>query len=545
MKKKGFTLIELLAVIVILAIIALIVTPVVSNIILSARKAANARSVEGHIKNIEYAIVQKAFEEGTGDLSSYDPITDEPTLRATLTLPESDKIICDELTISNGTVVNAKGCKIGDWDEPFNYTEGSGASTGESSGSSNGGNPTNNYVDAILNGADPVLGNGLIPVTIDNDGTVKKANTENEWYNYGNKVWANAVILKDNTVAYENGDTIPENNIDAYFVWIPKFKYKLFDEGNYTTVLGSAPATSSAQTIDIVFDLVNTTDSDTSCSTPLTSGDIGNCAVDKYMTHPSFITMNVNGYWVGKFEPSGTTSDLDVKPNAPTLRTPTLGEFFTSMYNYNRSLESHMMKNTEWGAVTYLSLSNYGINGEVRINNNSQYVTGCAATVAATTYSNRKQSDHSEGYISECENEYNTSIGYLASTTGNISGIYDMSGGAWEYVAGYKDGSTGSSGLTPSDYDSKYFDVYNSSSSTYSYNYRILGDATGEMGPLYNLNWVYKSNWFGDSASFLSFDPWFVRGGTYYDGVLAGQTYFNAGSGGNGNSYSARLVLAP
>ncbi|MEG1142957.1 MAG: hypothetical protein RSE41_11055, partial [Clostridia bacterium] len=31
---------------------------------------------------------------------------------------------------------------------------------------------------------------------------------------------------------------------------------------------------------------------------------------------------------------------------------------------------------------------------------------------------------------------YNTAGGYLASTTGNISGIYDMSGGAWEYVAG-------------------------------------------------------------------------------------------------------------
>ena len=362
--------------------------------------------------------------------------------------------------------------------------------------------------------------------------------------NYGEKRWATAVILKSSD-NYIEGQTIPESNIDAYFVWIPKFKYKLFDMGNYTTTGNSKPSTSIARTIDIVFDTVNTVDSDTSCATPLISGESGNCAVDKYMTHPSFITMNVNGYWVGKFEPSGTTSDLDVKPNASILRTPTLGEFFTSMYDYNRSLDSHMMKNTEWGAVAYLSLSNYGINGEVRINNNSQFVTGCAATVAATTYDNRKQSDHSEGYIGECENAYNTSIGYLASTTGNISGVYDIAGGAWEYVAGYVDGNLGSSGLTPSNYDSKYFDVYNSSSSSFSYNYRILGDATGEIGPFYNVNWVYRSNWFNDSASFLSFDPWFVRGGNYYNGIVAGQTNFTGGSGGNGNSYSARLVLAP
>ena len=49
MKKKGFTLIELLAVIVILAIIALIITPIVSDIIKSSSKAAAMRSVEGYI----------------------------------------------------------------------------------------------------------------------------------------------------------------------------------------------------------------------------------------------------------------------------------------------------------------------------------------------------------------------------------------------------------------------------------------------------------------------------------------------------------------
>nr|MBP3259008.1 prepilin-type N-terminal cleavage/methylation domain-containing protein [Bacilli bacterium] len=131
MNKKGFTLIELLAVIVILAIIALIVTPVVSNIISSAKKAANARSVEGHVKNIEYAIIQKAFEEGTGDLGIYNVAAPGGALSASVDalLPDGDKITCEKYTIVNGTVTKAETCTAEGWGtgNTFNYAEGSGA----------------------------------------------------------------------------------------------------------------------------------------------------------------------------------------------------------------------------------------------------------------------------------------------------------------------------------------------------------------------------------------------------------------------------------
>lgn len=64
MNKKGFTLIELLAVIVVLAIIALIATPIVMNTIKKAQEGANARSVEGYMKAYEAAYYEYMLANG-------------------------------------------------------------------------------------------------------------------------------------------------------------------------------------------------------------------------------------------------------------------------------------------------------------------------------------------------------------------------------------------------------------------------------------------------------------------------------------------------
>ena len=53
MKKRGFTLIELLAVIVVLAIIALIATPLVLNTIEDARKGSAKSSGYTYIRELE------------------------------------------------------------------------------------------------------------------------------------------------------------------------------------------------------------------------------------------------------------------------------------------------------------------------------------------------------------------------------------------------------------------------------------------------------------------------------------------------------------
>ena len=387
----------------------------------------------------------------------------------------------------------------------------------------------------------PNISSGMIPVVYDyGKEAFVKADTSN-WYNYNNKEWANIVILKDKTINYETDEVIPESNVDGYFVWIPRYKYQIFNLGNYTSAINSKPSASVAQEIKIVFESKNT------------SKSTGN-TVGSYLTHPAFTlgSEELDGIWVAKYETSGTTSKINVLPNATSLRNINVKTMFELSYNYERSLDSHMMKNTEWGAVAYLSHSKYGINSEIRINNSSAYTTGCAATTPALNYVKKEQSNHTEGYYNGCENAYNTPVGVLASTTGNISGIYDMSGGSIEIMAAYRENTYGNSGFDESSiskYDSKYFDIYPVNSTTISYNNRILGDATGELGPFY----AYKDNdnynrnhstWYNDYAQFIeSSSPWVIRGGYYYIGTLSGIFNFNRSSGVSNGENSFRLVL--
>ncbi len=385
-----------------------------------------------------------------------------------------------------------------------------------------------------LNGAEPVINGELIPVELDNNGVVTYSDKSESWYNYCEQKWANAIILVDNpSKQYNVGDVIIEDDIESYFVWIPRYRYKLFHT-NQADGTEAKLSESIAQEIEIEFE-----SKDTQASTGSKDGE--------WLTHPAFTNFDVNGIWVGKFEEgykgatnassaavnSSDPTKIQVKPNVYSWRGSTVGNFFKAMYNYNRGLDSHMMKNTEWGALAYLSHSKYGINDEVRINNNSNYLTGYAATTrdsSASTSNNQP---------------YNTETGYLASTTGNITGIYDMSGGSWEYVAGYRSNTVGESGLTVSEINStyqKYIDIYPSNSSAISYSKRILGDATGETGPFYQSGSWFYNNWYMNFSRFVeSSKPWFHRGDSL--GEKAGIFAFERHTGNAYSGNAARLVL--
>ena len=132
----------------------------------------------------------------------------------------------------------------------------------------------------------------------------------------------------------------------------------------------------------------------------------------------------ITGIWVGKFEATGTYSNGDaskvsVKPGLVSLRTMTINDQYkagmNATYGESVNLNSHMMKNSEWGATVYLAHSKYGTNKQkVEKNENASYYTGGTNTVESIYTTNKKQ-----------------------STTHNATGVYDLNGGAWEYTASY------------------------------------------------------------------------------------------------------------
>ena len=79
--------------------------------------------------------------------------------------------------------------------------------------------------------------------------------------------------------------------------------------------------------------------------------------------------------------------------------------------------------------------------------------------------------------------------------------------------------------------DTRYYDLYKYGTSNKTYNNRILGDATGEMGPVgeatYGSQTRQISSWYADEAWFVHFtNPWFLRGGQYSMGTGAGVFHF-------------------
>ena len=400
----------------------------------------------------------------------------------------------------------------------------------------------------------PVLASNMIPVYYDEANDVwKKADIKNgktnPWYSYNSSgeykgMWANAVTVKDtNRQTYLNatpGTIIPMDDITTMWVWIPRFN--AVTPSNYNGGTKEKP-----NAIDVTFVKQNET------------------AIDAF----TFGTKELSGFWYGKFETSHTTlassttnnnlgctnetcsnaNGIIIKPNETSLRYNNVSNFFfasRSMEQPNNSfgfvnseVDTHMSKNNEWGAVAYLTQSIYGrctdstTCTEIGINNNSNYITGYGAPA-------RSDKTVSNG-------AYNTALGKDASTTKNIYGIYDMSGGANEFVMGVLSDTSGkprsgnssswNSGFTGmlengTTYtgipfpNSKYYNLYTGS----SYQGHALTETAG---------------WYSDDAYFVSTrNPWFVRGGSCTVSARAGVFDFNYLDGGSTSDYSSRLVIS-
>jgi len=423
----------------------------------------------------------------------------------------------------------------------------------------------------------PDLVDGLIPVMYSNDKWVKADSTNlNEtykWYDYNNKQWANAVLVSStNRESYktaEAGEMINDSDILAYYVWIPRYKYKVW---NINKEIGVDSYNAQTTGIDIVFETETATTGTIDCKTtpysfaaPTATTTNETCTGNNgdYYTHPAFTfgSDELRGIWVGKFELANTTSNIRIKENLNSLLNTNLTTLSSSVQSMsassneyglnNTTADSHMIKNIEWGAVAYLTNSNHGrCSGvtctEVGLNSyfydmeEVGYKTGCGP-----------QSEGSDEYSYTVCNSYNTELGQLASTTGNIYGIYDMSGGAFEYVMGNMSSATGSytynaqyggNNFNYSTTTAKYIDTYaygTSQNDQTAYNIARLGDATGEV-----ITTRTNIGWYNDYAIFTnSSAPWFRRGMMAADGSYTGVFSFNYYSGIATEFGTGRAVL--
>ncbi|MDD4547716.1 MAG: prepilin-type N-terminal cleavage/methylation domain-containing protein [Bacilli bacterium] len=480
-KKNGFTLVEILGVIILIGILFLLAFPPIMNQIKESSKDIDKATenliytaTSGYLdkKVNDYPIVKGSvfcipLQElvNSGDLDSN--ITSANSLKK-VSLSKIVKVEIENAANIDYSIVDEVNCqeKI----QKPGYADKSGASK-------------------------PRLTGGMIPVRWHGSELVK-ADTSQEWYNYTNLEWANVVLVTDaKRDEYKNalsGTNIKEEDILAYLVWIPRYKYKLFN---------ADAIVSSPKEIEVVFE-------------PASRGKSTGTMNGTYLTHPAF-TYNdkeIDGFWIGKFETTGTQVLPTIKPNLESLRGQNISTMFSMLQYFNNitpyglteTSEAHLIRNLEWGAVAYLSHSKYGKNEEIWMNPSNTFITGCAGTAAKVIRT------------AGCEHAYNTLNGGEASTTGNVYGVYDMSGGATEYVMGsmFNIGNvtinTSSSGFSQETVDSanmnKYINKYNYGTTfddQLAYNRRILGDATGETR-----GWYDNYNKFVSSS-----DSWFYRGG--------------------------------
>jgi len=330
---------------------------------------------------------------------------------------------------------------------------------------------------------------------------VDNPNEDINWYNYDEKKWANIKLVDD-----------------SMFVWIPRYAYKItyynsdnnkklaYDinsrEGivgysNSNGIVGTDGVTTNTSftrlygKIDVIFL------SETSKTLPT--------GYEDYRVHPAFTfkEQELTGIWVGKFESSDDgTGKVKVVPDITSFRNININNAFTKAQAFSENnnlltIDSHMMKNTEWGAVAYLASSNYGRGSTIITSNKLDYLTGGG--------------------------DYKANINQ--STTGNVYGIYDMAGGASEFVMAVLNNQIGSSGFANLP-DSKYYNNYETASSV------IYGDAIYET-----------SGWNGNLATAIeSTNTWIARGGAFND-MPAGMFNYGKRNGISSVRDSFRMVM--
>ncbi|MDR2063480.1 MAG: hypothetical protein LBQ02_01660, partial [Candidatus Nomurabacteria bacterium] len=463
--------------------------------------------------------------------------------------------------------------------------------------------PTNTWVkaaDSNTAAINSITGTSATNFTVDLDANmipiVNKADDDthpSRWCNYDEKQWCNAVTLNNTTQKYDtNGNTgtltplayykdyapagtiIAEEDILGYWTYIPRYKYQVtrYDANNDNTNYRTPTP------FNIQFQ--KATDAKAIPTAYTGTGDYQtNVGADNaWATHPAFTFAGeqLNGLWVGKFETTGSTVAPTIKPNLKSQISQAIGVQYdisksigvidgnatggngtivTQNFHNLSQAKTHQLKNSDWGAVAYLSSSIYGAgpnnvqaNGAYKTDlqdgngNTGNGITGCGPDANGTTNQYTITDTATTGAVActygGVSHSYQTNTGVLASSTNNVYGIYDLSGGAWDYVMGnYATSFTANMGTMP---NADYFNNYPSSIFTgnHTTNNNKCTWATCGGHALHETKTVQAvsdgaQSWGADYSNFvLAASPWFARGGHLANGTLTGvfASSYNDGS---------------
>ena len=534
MNNKAFTLVELIAIIVVLAAIFLVSFPTFINMTKSNEEKKYTQMVEDLCLAGETYIYSNIedFEELSTSSSNIqitvESLINDGIVNKNLTNPETKKSVKND---------NLSYTVLGDKSLHCEYKSSS--------------------INIIL----PM---GLTPI-IYNGTNWEVADISKEWYNYSNQEWANAAIISDG-VSKTPGTQLTDlnNQVKAMFVYIPRYEYKI--EGEY-----GKGGTSSALPGEIEVIFVSKSQKEP------TSG---------YTIHPAFTfgEKELDGIWVGKFEMShveginkslscnatscSTAGGLRVLPDVQPLHSNSISSLFYAIRTMGKefkiSTDTHMIKNSEWGAVAYLSQSKYGKYGnddyygtyQVQFDLDGNNILETYTLSYKEIYMN-KESNYKTGYSNGTPSESNTyeqcpyddlrdrgfgkgACGGGASTTGNITGAYDMSGGSVEYVMGYYNfGNTiwgANSNKNDAGFenapDSKYYNEYTEQSIVSCTDTMCKGHALDETE-----DWYYDHHKEGINKT----NPWILRSGDKGYGIFEG-IFYSLGSIGGGSATRPVIV---
>lgn len=344
----------------------------------------------------------------------------------------------------------------------------------------------------------------------------------------------NLILITDNLVSgYNNfypmttdtyykssplGTTIKDSDINEFYVWIPRFKYRLW---NVTGEPNISSYDAYTKGIDISFEKNKESGGSIYCKDNICYSDeertisLTQNDNDKYYT-PSSFTNNgeLLGFWVGKYEVSNgckdncltNSSDLTILPNQESWRNNNLSNYYEAIKGKGNSY--HIIKNSEWGTISYLSHSKYGICSNMK----------CTEIASNNTYISGKEGKD--------------------STTGNIYGVYDMAGSASEFVmANY----TSNNSLALNNSNFKYnVTIPSTDYDLYSGTNFILGDATKEI----LLTQSSTGSWDNNYSIFIDkVNNWFIRGGMAGNEVGNGIFYYNATNDSPSEYITTRVVV--